>query len=77
MTTIALKATHSVYSAIKKTLEGIMVGYMIGRQCSANKIVAQQMINVGEYRQDDYYDLVHQLNAKCIQSIRAEFGRND
>ena len=77
MTTLALKATNSVFNAVKKTLEGIMVGYMIGRQCEANKQVAQQMINVGEYRQDDYYELLSSLNTKCIQSIRAEFGRND
>ena len=78
MTTIALKATNSVFNAIKKTLEGMMIGWMIGRQCSANREVAQQMINIGEYRQEDYGSLLADLNAKAIQSIRYEFGgKND
>jgi hypothetical protein len=60
-------------SALKKTLEGMMVGYMIGRQTSANRHVAQQLINVGEYKQDEYYNLVASLNTKTIASIRSEF----
>ena len=46
---------------------------MIGRQTSANRHVAQQLINVGEYRQDDFYDLVQSLNAKTIASIKSDF----
>ena len=74
MTQIVLTAGHSVWSAIKKTLEGMMIGYMIGRQTSANRHVAQQLINVGEYRQDDFYDLLSSLNAKTIASIKSDFG---
>ena len=73
MTQMVLHAGHNVWSAIKKTLEGMMVGYMIGRQTSANRMIAQQLINVGEYRQDDYYNLVAALNAKTITSIESEF----
>jgi hypothetical protein len=73
MTQIVLDASHNVWTALKKTLEGMMVGYMIGRQTSANRHVAQQLINVGEYRQDEYYNLVASLNTKTIASIRSEF----
>lgn len=73
MTQIALQASHNIWIAIKKTLEGMMIGYMIGRQASANRHVAQQLINVGEYRQEDYYDLVQNLNAKTIAQIESEF----
>ena len=73
MTQMVLHAGHNVWSAIKKTLEGMMVGYMIGRQTSANRHVAQQLINVGEYKQDEYYNLVASLNTKTIASIRSEF----
>ena len=74
MTQIVVNASNTVWLAIKKTLEGMMIGYMIGRQTSANRHVAQQLINVGEYRQDDFYDLVSQLNAKTIASIKSDFG---
>jgi hypothetical protein len=70
---MVLHAGHNVWSALKKTLEGMMVGYMIGRQTSANRHVAQQLINVGEYKQDEYYNLVASLNTKTIASIRSEF----
>jgi hypothetical protein len=73
MTQMVLHAGHNVWSALKKTLEGMMVGYMIGRQTSANRHVAQQLINVGEYKQDEYYNLVASLNTKTIASIRSEF----
>lgn len=73
MTSIALKATHNVFYALRKTLEGMMIGWMIGRQTSANRHVAQQLINIGEYRQDDYYNLLSDLNSKTIASIKSEF----
>ena len=80
MTTIALnystKILEGSWKVVKKTLQGIMIGYMIARQSEANKAVAQQMINAGEYRQDDYWTLLNDLNAKTIQSIHKEFGND-
>ena len=77
MTTIALnystKILEGSWKVVKKTLQGIMIGYMIARQSEANKAVAQQMINAGEYRQDDYWTLLNDLNARTIQSIHKEF----
>jgi len=49
-----------------------MVGYMVARQTEANKVVAQQMINAGEYRQDEFYALLSDLNTKTISSIHRE-----
>jgi hypothetical protein len=49
-----------------------MVGYMIARQTSANQVVVQQMINAGEYRQEDYHSLLADLNARTIDSIHRE-----
>lgn len=80
MTTIALsystKILEGSWKVVKKTLQGIMIGYMIARQSEANKAVAQQMINAGEYRQDDYWTLLNDLNAKTIQSIHKEFSND-
>ena len=80
MTTIALsystKILEGSWKVVKKTLQGIMIGYMIARQSEANKSVAQQMINAGEYRQDDYWTLLNDLNARTIQSIHKEFGND-
>tara|TARA_B100000683_G_scaffold18630_1_gene18294 strand:- start:393 stop:635 length:243 start_codon:yes stop_codon:yes gene_type:complete len=80
MTTIALsystKILEGSWKVVKKTLQGIMIGYMIARQSEANKAVAQQMINAGEYRQDDYWTLLNDLNARTIQSIHKEFAND-
>ena len=80
MTTIALsystKILEGSWKVVKKTLQGIMIGYMIARQSEANKTVAQQMINAGEYRQDDYWTLLNDLNARTIQSIHKEFAND-
>ena len=84
MTTIALSYSKSLLEGLygvlkivgrggKKTLQGIMIGYMIARQTEANKLVAQQMINAGEYRQSDYWVLLNDLNTRTIQSIHKEF----
>jgi hypothetical protein len=53
-----------------------MIGYMIARQTSANEKVAQMMIHTGEYRQDDYWSLLNDLNYRTIQNIHKEFGRD-
>ena len=84
MTAIALNYSKSliegflavlkiVLNGAKKTLQGIMVGWMIARQTQANTHVAQQLINAGEYRQSDYWTLLNDLNARTIASIHKEF----
>ena len=79
MTTIALnystKILEGSWRVVKKTLQGIMIGYMIARQTEANRVVVQQLINAGEYKQDMYWTLLQDLNYKTIQQIEKEFGR--
>ena len=78
MTALALNYSQSLFNgvwrAFKKTIQGIMIGYMVARQTQANQHVAQILINAGEYRQEDYYTLVHQLNQKTIQSIHEKYN---
>jgi hypothetical protein len=80
MTTIALNYSKSLleglWTGLKNTLQGIMVGYILARQAAANQHVAQQLINCGEYRQEDYHNLLAELNRKAIQSIGKEFSRD-
>lgn len=77
MTSIALnystKILEGSWNVVKKTLQGMMIGYMIARQTEANRLVAQQLINAGEYRQADYWSLLNDLNAKTISEIHKEF----
>ena len=83
MTTIALNYSLSlldgflsilktIANGIKKTLQGIMIGWMVARQTKANEYVAEQMIRYGEYRKDDYYNLLHELNKKTIENVHKE-----
>ena len=78
MTTVALNYSKSLleglWVGLKKTLQGIMIGYMLARQASANRVVAQQLIDTGEYRQDQYHEVLNRLNQQCIASIHKEFG---
>ena len=80
MTTIALNYSKSLleglWTGLKNTLQGIMVGYILARQAQANQHVAQQLINCGKYRQEDYHNLLAELNRKAIQSIGKEFNRD-
>lgn len=77
MTALALNYSQSLFNGLwrvlKKSIQGIMIGYMIARQTQANHHVAQLLINSGEYRQEDYYNLVHQLNQKTIESIHEKY----
>lgn len=77
MTTMVLNYSQSLleglWSGLKKTLQGIMIGYLIARQTEANRLVAQQLVNAGEYRQSDYWSLLNDLNSRTIQSIHKEF----
>jgi hypothetical protein len=78
MTALALSYSQSLFNGfwrvLKKSIQGIMIGYMIARQTQANHHVAQLLINSGEYRQQDYYNLVHQLNQKTIESIHEKYN---
>ena len=77
MTSIALnystKILEGSWRVVKKTLQGIMIGYMIARQTEANRLVAQQLVDAGEYRQSEYWILLGDLNARTIDSIHKEF----
>lgn len=78
MTALALNYSQSLFNGfwrvLKKSIQGIMIGYMIARQTQANQHVAQLLIRAGEYRQQDYYNLVHQLNQKTIESIHEKYN---
>ena len=78
MTALALNYSQSLFNGfwrvLKKSIQGIMIGYMVARQTQANHHVAQLLINSGEYRQEDYYNLVHQLNQKTIESIHEKYN---
>lgn len=78
MTTIALNYSKSLFNTlwigIKKTLQGMMIGWMVARQTQANQYVARQLISHGEYRQEEYWNLVARLNRDCIQRIHKEFS---
>lgn len=83
MTAIALqslsfstKLLSGLYNGLKKTLQGVMIGYVLARQTSANRYVAQQLIDTGEYRQDQYHEVLNKLNQQAIASIHKEFGND-
>ena len=72
----SLNLIEGFWSGLKITLKGIMVGLVLARSQSANRYVAQQLIDIGEYRQSQYYDVLRELNMKCIDSINKEI-KND
>ena len=51
-----------------------MIGWMVARQTQANQYVARQLISHGEYRQEEYLNLVARLNLDFIQIIHKEFS---
>jgi hypothetical protein len=80
MTAIALQSLNfsgkllsTLWKGTKKTLQGIMIGWIIARQTQANQHIARQLVDSGEYRRDEYWNLLHKLNAECISSIHKEF----
>lgn len=82
MTTLALqslsfstKILEKVLGLVKNTFKGMMIGYMIARQTQANRHIAEQLCRYGEYRHDEYWNLLSDLNQKTIQDIQEEFGR--
>ena len=77
MTTLVLNYSQSLleglWSGLKKTLQGFMVGYMVARQCQANRYVAEQ-ISRYEYNGENYWVILNDLNQKTIKQIHEEFG---
>ena len=63
-----------IINGLKTTLKGMMIGYMVGRQTSANTRVAEFLISTGEYRQQRYWEILNRLNRETIDSIHKEFN---
>ena len=62
--------TCHICEVINQTLKKITRKIIIGRQYSANRIVAQQLIETGEYRDESIESLTHKLN----ESVRKEWN---
>jgi hypothetical protein len=62
--------TCHICEVINQTLKKITRKIIIGRQYSANRIVAQQLIEMGEYRDESIESLTHKLN----ESVRKEWN---
>ena len=79
MTTLVLNYSTSLleglWSGVKKTLQGIMLGYAIARQTQANRYVAEQ-ISRYEYNGENYWVILNDLNQKTIQELQKEFGHD-
>ena len=79
MTTIALNYSTRIlegsWNVVKKTLQGIMLGYAIARQTQANRYVAEQ-ISRYEYNGENYWVILNDLNQKTIQELQKEFGND-
>ena len=77
MTTLVLNYSQNLlegfFRVLKKTLQGIMLGYAIARQTQANRYVADQ-ISRYEYNGKDYWVILNDLNKKTIEQIHKEFG---
>ena len=79
MTTIALnystRILEGVWVGIKKTLQGVMLGYAIARQTQANRYVAEQLSRY-EYNGENYWIILNDLNQRTIQELQKEFGND-
>ena len=62
--------TCHICKVISKSLKNVTRRIIIGRQYSANREVARQLIAMGEYRNEDVKSLTHKLN----QEVRKEWG---
>ena len=62
--------TCHICEVISQTLKKITRNIIIGRQYSANRVVAQQLIEMGEYRDESIESLTHKLN----ESVRKEWN---
>ena len=79
MTTIALNYSTRIlegsWNVVKKTLQGIMLGYAIARQTQANRYVAEQLSRY-EYNGDNYWVILNDLNQRTIQELQKEFAND-
>ena len=80
MTTIALNYSQNLLNGflrvIKKTLQGMMFGYIMARQNQANALLARQMIH--EFRREGHTveSLHSHLNTQSIARLKKEFCRD-
>ena len=75
MTAIALqglnfsgKILEKLVNSIKASLRSIMIGWMVGRQKQANRLIAEQLIC--EYRGHTVQSLTAELDAKTLSSYK-------
>ena len=83
MTAIALqslnfstKILNGFFNGVKKTLQGIMFGYILARQTKANAYIERQLIH--EYRREGHTveSLEAELNAQSLERLKKEFCRD-
>ena len=69
------KVLEKVGTILKKTLQAMMLGWMIARQTQANTHLARILMDSGEYNRSehDYYTILADLNKKTIDNIHKEF----
>ena len=73
MTTLTLTANYCgktlncIVKGFRYTLRSIIVGYMLGRQASANRWIAQHLIH--EYPEHTVESLIHELNQKTFKDM--------
>ena len=60
---------------LKKTLQAMMLGWVIARQTQANTHLARILMDSGEYNRSEhnYYTILADLNKKTIDNIHKEF----
>ena len=79
MTTIALNYSTRIlegsWNVVKKTLQGLMLGYAIARQTQANRYVAEQLSRY-EYNGENYWVILNDLNQRTIQELQKEFAND-
>jgi hypothetical protein len=76
MTALALNYSQNllkvIWGSVKKTLQGIMMGYVLARQYQANEYVARKLIH--DYPGHTVSSLHHMLNQKSLELTKKEFG---
>ena len=78
MTTLVINYSQNLlegfWSGLKSTLKAVMIGYMVARQTSANRYVAEQLSKY-EYNGENYWVILNDLNKKTIDQIHEEFDK--
>ena len=62
--------TCHICEVISQSLKKLTRTIIIGRQYSTNRIVAEQLIHMGEYRNESIESLTHKLN----ETVRKEWN---